>query len=404
MSTKKIKVIAPASRTRNVTYAVRDVVLIADEVAESGREMTYLNIGDPNKFDFETPPHIAQAACVALRGNLNSYSPSSGIPEALEAIRQYQAARGIRNPLYSFIGTGATEVIDICLTALVERGDNVLIPCPGYPTYDAILNKLEAEARPYFLDEDHQWQPDLEDLRGRIDRRTRAIVLINPNNPTGAFYDLETVRGIAAIAREKNLVLFSDEIYDRLILDDRPFASPAALDPEAPVITINGLSKNYLAPGWRLGWGTLSGRPEMFGPYLEAIQKLVRARLCANHPEQYAVAAALEGDHRHIAETRSKLIRRRDLMLRILNSCPGISCVKPEGAFYAFPQIEIPGSDRDFVAALIRETGVVVVPGSGFGQKPGTSHFRLVFLPPERILGPACEKIVEFYRRYVSRP
>jgi len=386
-----------------VAYAVRDVVVIADEAAATGMPMTYLNIGDPNKFDFCTPAHIVEAACRAARDNQNSYGPSDGIPEALTAIRDNQAAKGIVDPLYSFVGTGATEVIDICLTALVEKGENVLVPCPGYPTYDAILTKLEAEARPYFLDEERSWQPDLDDLVARIDEKTRGIVLINPNNPTGAYYDLEVVSRLVELTRERDLVLFSDEIYDRLVLDDRPFVSPASLDPDAPVLTINGLSKNYLAPGWRLGWGTLSGTEAQMGEYIEAIKKLVRARLCANHPEQLAIPVALSGDHGHLAETRRKLIARRDLAMEILNSCPGISCVKPEGAFYAFPRIEISGSDRDFVRELIRATGVVVVPGSGFGEKPGTNHFRLVFLAPEDILGPACEKIVEFYRGYPRR-
>ncbi|HOO77619.1 MAG TPA: aminotransferase class I/II-fold pyridoxal phosphate-dependent enzyme [bacterium] len=394
---KKIK---PASRTRNVSYAVRDVIVIADQAAASGMEMTYLNIGDPNKFDYRTPDHIVEAAFRAARGNFNSYAPSSGIPEALEAIERDLADKRIPAPLYTFIGTGATEVIDISLTSLVEEGENVLVPCPGYPTYSAILAKLKAESRPYYLDEEKEWQPDIEEIRGLIDAKTRAIILINPNNPTGGYYGKEIVQGLADLAEEFGIVLFSDEIYDRLLLNDRPFVSPAALNPRAPVITINGLSKNYLAPGWRLGWGAFTGPGDLMEEYIEAVQKLVRARLCANHPEQWAIPAALGEGQEHLHEVRAKLVARRDLAMDILNACPGISCVRPEGAFYAFPRIEIEGSDREFVTGLIRKTGVVVVPGSGFGQAPGTNHFRLVFLAPEDILGPACEKIVRFYRGY----
>ena len=398
---KKIdqRIIVPARRVANVTYAVRDVVVLADQVARTGKKMFYLNIGDPNKFDFVTPGHIVDAICRALRDNKNSYSPSSGIEEAREAIRADAERRGIRSIRDIFVTTGATEAIDICFAALANKGENVLVPVPGYPTYNAILTKLEVEPRPYFLNEADGWQPDLDDIRGKIDSKTRALVLINPNNPTGAFYGRETIEALVNLAAEKNVVLFSDEIYDRLLLDDREYVSPAALNPAAPVVTMNGLSKNYLAPGFRLGWGIVSGREAALKDYIEAVNKLLRARLCANHPEQYAIKAALEGDQGHLKEVNAKLARRRDLIMELLNSVEGISCVKPEGAFYAFPRVEIEEPDREFCESLVRETGVVVVPGSGFGQMPGSSHFRVVFLPPEDILREACEKITQFYRR-----
>ncbi len=398
MKTDPGKPIRPARRVAGVTYAVRDVVVLADRVARSGKKMFYLNIGDPNKFDFATPPHIVEAICRALRDNKNSYSPSSGIEEAREAIRAEAGRRGIGSIRDIFVTTGATEAIDICFTALADEGENVLIPVPGYPTYNAILTKLGVESRPYFLDESHGWQPDLDDIREKIDSRTRAIVLINPNNPTGAFYDRDTVAALAGLAAERKIVLFSDEIYDRLLLDDREYVSPASLDPSAPVVTLNGMSKNYLAPGFRVGWGIISGGSAALGEYVEAVNKLLRARLCANHPEQWAIKPALEGDQSHLQEVVAKLTRRRDLMMELLNAEEGISCVRPEGAFYAFPRARIAGSDREFCEALLRETGVVVVPGSGFGQPPESGHFRVVFLPPEEIMREACEKIAGFYR------
>ncbi len=397
------KKITPARRTEKITYAVRDVVLLAEEAARQGKEMIYLNIGDPNIFDFQTDPEIINSVHRAMLSNRNGYAPSSGIEEAREAIRQDSQRQGIGSIRDVFITTGASEAVDICLTALLNPGDNILLPAPGYPLYGAITHKLEAEPRSYFLDEENGWQPDLDDIASRIDARTRAIVIINPNNPTGAVYREGTLRGIIALAREHNLVILSDEIYDSLTLDGRKHISTAALDPQAAVITLNGLSKNYLAPGFRIGWGIVSGPEEVLSDYLLAVNKLLRARLSASHPVQWAIKPALEGERAHLIAAREKLTRRRDLTVEMLNSIGGISCVSPEGAFYAFPRLEIPGSDGEFVAGLIRETGVVVVPGSGFGQRPGTNHFRVVFLAPEPVLERAYRAIARFMVGYLGK-
>jgi len=396
--------IRPARRTRGIAYAVRDIVTLAQEAAKTGREMLYLNIGDPNKFDFETPPQLIEAVLKAMRDNRNGYSPSSGIPAAVAAIEREAARRGITNVRDVFVTSGGSEAIEICLTALVDRGENVLIPHPGYPLYEAVLTKLEASARPYFLDEDRGWRPDVEGIRRKLDAKTRAIVIINPNNPTGAVYDRETLRRILALAAERGVVVFADEIYDKMILDDKPHVSIAALDPEAPVVTFNGLSKGFLAPGWRIGWGVASGNAGLLKGYLAAINRLLRARLCASHPMQHAVAAALDGEQAFLARTRDKLRRRRDITHEMLNSAPGISCVRPEAAFYAFPRLDIAGSDEDFVKGLIRETGVVAVHGSGFGEKPGTKHLRVVFLPPEEVLRKAYANLLDFLKRKRRRP
>jgi len=393
-----MKKIIPSHRTEKITYAVRDIVLLADEVARQGKDMLYLNIGDPNKFDFQTAPHILEKVFQAMRDNHNGYAPSSGIEEARRAITDSARSKGIDRIRDVFVTTGASEAIDICLTALVNPGENVLIPSPGYPLYSAIINKLSAEPRPYYLNEDDNWQPDLSDIASRIDEKTRAIVIINPNNPTGAVYREEVLQGIVDLALEHNLVVFSDEIYDSLILDDIPHLSTASLSVDLPVITFNGLSKNYMAPGFRIGWGIVSGPEDSLRSYVEAINKLLRARLCANHPIQWAIKAALEGEQDQLFDAREKMVRRRDITVEMLNAIDGITCVRPEGAFYAFPRLHIKESDDEFVRELIRDTGVVVVPGSGFGERPSTKHFRVVFLAPEEVLEEAYRRIDNFIR------
>jgi alanine-synthesizing transaminase len=245
------------------------------------------------------------------------------------------------------------------------------------------------------LNEDDGWQPELSDIKKKITPRTRGIVLINPNNPTGSVCTRTMLEAIAELARQHNLVIFADEIYDKLILDDDKSISIAAVAPDVPVVTFGGLSKNYLAPGWRIGWGIVSGEAAAVKQYNEGIQKLLRARLCANHPEQYAIKAALEGPQDHLIDVRNKLRSRRDLTVRWANSTPRVSCVSPRGAFYAFPRIDIPENDDVFVRELILQKHVMVVHGSGFGQKPGTKHFRIVFLPDESTLTRAYAAIAE---------
>lgn len=395
--------IKPARRTEHIEYAVRDIVITAQEAAQQGKELLFLNIGDPIQYDFKTPRPMIEATYRAMCENLTGYSASAGVDEALEAIRRQARRQGIE-PVDIFVTTGASEAIDFALTALVNSGENVLVPFPGYPLYTAILAKLEAEARPYYLKEEAGWQPDPEEIESKINGKTRALVLINPNNPTGAVFSKEILLALADIARRHQLVILSDEIYDKLVFDGQKHYSIAALAPDVPVVTFNGLSKCYLAPGFRIGWGIVSGPREILVDYIEAIHKLARARLSASHPKQYAIPVALEGDHQHLIETLEKLRRRRDLTYEMLNQIPGISCVRPEGAFYAFPRIEVPGvSDREFVRELILETGVVVVHGSGFGQKPGTAHFRVVFLPPEEVLIEAYTRLAAFSERFFKR-
>lgn len=396
-------VIKAAVRTANITYAVRDILLIANEVAKTGKEMLYLNIGDPNIYDFAPPRKMVDAAYDAMLKNYNGYSPSSGIKQALDAIARDAEKKGIKNIQDMFVTTGASEAIDICLTALVNEGENVLTPTPGYPLYTAISSKLRMMENPYYLNEENGWQPDIEDIKSKINEKTRAIVLINPNNPTGSNCSKETLEQIIDLALEHNLVIFSDEIYDKLLFDNKELVSIASLNQEVPVITFGGLSKNYMVPGFRIGWGIVSGNPTRLKEYLEAINKILRSRLSANHPEQYGISVALDGDQSHLTEAMEKLHRRRDITVEMLNAVEGISCVKPEGAFYAFPKLDIKNSDNHFVAELIKETGVVVVPGTGFGQVPGTNHFRVVFLPQEEILEKAYKAVGEFFVKYKEK-
>ncbi|MFC2170930.1 aminotransferase class I/II-fold pyridoxal phosphate-dependent enzyme [Calditrichota bacterium] len=392
--------IKPASRTANIRYAVRDIVVLAKETAKTGKEMLYLNIGDPNQYDFRTPDHIIEAAYKAMLDNYNGYSPSSGIASALEAIENEAERKGIKNVHDIFVTSGASEAIEICLTALAEPGENILVPSPGYPLYTAVLAKLGVIENPYYLDELNQWQPDLIDIRNKINDKTRAIVLINPNNPTGSNCSEKTLRELIQIARERNIIVFADEIYDKQLFDDRKHISIASLDPDAAVITFNGLSKNYLGPGLRIGWGIVSGVREEMKDYIEAINKILRARLCANHPLQFAIKPALEGDQSHIDEMLNKLTRRRNLTVEMMNDIDGIHCVAPAGAFYAFPRIDIDIEDDEWVKGLIKDTGVVVVPGNGFGQVPGTRHFRIVFLPPENVLEKAYKAIGNYMKNF----
>lgn len=390
--------ITAASRLDNVRYAIRDLACVADEVTKQGHKILPLNIGDPLTFDFQTPAHLIEAVYKAMRDGKNGYAPSSGIPEAVEAIHREAERKGISNIQDVFVTSGVSETVDICLSALVNPGENILTPSPDYPLYSAVLAKLGIELNTYELNEDDAWQPDLLDLQRKITPRTRAIVLINPNNPTGSVCSRGMLESIAELARRNNLVIFADEIYDKLILDDERHISIAAVAPDVPVVTFGGMSKNYLAPGWRIGWGVVSGETTAVKPYVEGINRLLRARLCANHPEQYAIRPALEGPQDHLIEVRKKLRSRRDLTVKWCNSTPRITCVSPRGAFYAFPRLDVPESDDVFVKELILQKHVMVVHGSGFGQKPGTKHFRIVFLPDEQTLTRAYSAIGDFLR------
>jgi alanine-synthesizing transaminase len=389
-----------ASRLENVRYAIRDLAVLADEVARTGKKILPLNIGDPLKFDFATPPHMVEAVAKAMRDGKNGYAASSGVGEAVEAIRHEADRKAIRNVQDIFVTSGVSECVDICLAALLNAGESILTPSPEYPLYSAVLSKLEAPLCPYDLDEANGWAPDFQDIEAKINDprgpKIRGIVVINPNNPTGALYTREMLQKIVDLARRHNLVIFADEIYDKLILDAKPHIPLASLAGDVTMVTFGGLSKSYLAPGWRIGWGIVSGDSACAKPYVDGINKLLRSRLCASHPMQWAIKPALDGPQDHLKEVTAKMRARRDITMEWVNSNPRVTCVKPEGAFYAFPKIDIPEDDLSFVTKLLREKYVLVVHGSGFGQKPGTKHFRSVFLPQDDVLRNAYAAISEF--------
>src|SRR5215470_18984530 len=303
-ATTTTREVVAAQRLENVRYAIRDLACLADDVAKKGHKILPLNIGDPINFDFQTPAHMIEAVYQAMKDGKNGYAPSPGIKEALDAIRAEGERKGITSVQDVFVTSGVSETVDICLSALLNPGDNLLTPCPDYPLYSAVLAKLDIGLNAYYLDESNGWQPDLDDIRKKITPRTRGIVLINPNNPTGSVCTRQMLEDIAELARRHNLVIFADEIYDKLIIDDDPHFAMAKAAPDVPIVTFGGLSKNYLAPGWRIGWGIASGEAHAVQPYIEGINKLLRARLCANHPEQYAIKPALEGPQDHLIEVK----------------------------------------------------------------------------------------------------
>jgi len=397
--TQEVSKVVAATRMAHVRYAIRDLAVVADEVAREGHKILYLNIGDPSKYDFPTPPHMIEAVQKAMVDGHNGYADSLGIKPAVEAVSNEAERNGFKDVQSVFVGIGSGEVIDSCLTALVNPGDNVLTPSPEYPLYGAVLAKLDAVPNAYDLDEDNDWQPDIGDIERRINPRTRAILLINPNNPTGAVYTQQTLERILELARRHGLILFADEIYDKLIFDPASrHISIATLAQDVPIVTFNGLSKSYLVPGWRIGWAVATGPREVLAPYLEAVHRLLRARLSAPHPFQHAIRVALEGPQDHLIEVRKKLHRRAAITQMWAERTPRVRLVAPKGAFYAHPSLEIPEDDLTFVTDLVKQKHVLVVHGSGFGEKPGTKHIRIVFLPQEPVLGAAYEAMSDFMR------
>jgi alanine-synthesizing transaminase len=370
-----------ASRVAGFKYAIRNIVAEARKVEASGRRVRYLNIGDPIIFGFETPPHLVAAVERAVRDGHNGYVPSPGIPEAREAVAGELTGRGM--PVSSdrvLITSGTSEGIELTLTALAESGDEVLIPTPTYPLYTAVLAKVGARAVFYRTDPARGWLPDLDHIRSLMTPATRALVVIDPNNPTGATYPPDVRRSLIAIADERNIPLLADEVYGDLAYDG-PVPPMASLHPDAPIISFSSLSKAYLAPGWRAGWMAV-GRTERLDEVLAAIKKLADGRLCSPGPTQYAIAPALTGDRSHEDVFRGALRERAALTTRRLNAIDGMSAVAPTAAFYAMPRVSLPEgvTDEEYVLGLLRATGVLCVFGSGFGMDPREGFFRVVFL------------------------
>ncbi len=392
--------ISPSRRASSIEYAIRDVVVAAREVEKRGKKVHYLNIGDPLRFDFQTPAHIREALKKAIDDGSNWYAPSEGLPELrMEIASKEERVNGVQiQPDDIIVTQGISEGILFITGAIVEPGDEILVPGPSYPPYVSYIQFFGGQPVPYRTIEEDNWRLDVEDLRGKITDRTKAIVLVNPNNPTGAVYDRGVVEQVGEVARARGLVLVSDEIYDQLVFNgDR--ASTAGVVKDVPVIGLNGFSKAFLMTGWRLGYVYFHDFEGKLQGVKEAVAREARIRLCANTPVQKAAVAALRGPYDHIREMVAKLRRRAQIATQRLNEIPGLSCAAPMGAFYVFPKIH-PSKrwpdDKTFVMELLRQTGVLVVHGSGFDERYGAGHFRAVVLPPEDRLNEALNLVESF--------
>lgn len=402
----KLTRVKVTARALNVEYAIRDVMVYTDQLVKEGRKIYYLNIGDPPAFGFPTPPHIKQALCKAIEEDDNYYSPSEGIPELRQAIvdKEKRVNQLNLDPDNVLVTEGVSEGIQMVLATLVERGDEILFPGPTYPPYISYTRFFKGTPVSYRTIEEERWQPDVDDLRNKITKKTRAIVITNPNNPTGAVYGKKVVKQMLDLAAEHDLPVVSDEIYDQLSYANGDFASTAYLaSDDTPVIGLNGFSKTYQMTGWRLGYIYFKAKDGALNDVKHGILQECRIRLCANTPVQKAGVAALNGPQDHIKTVVEKLKQRRDYMWKRLNEIEGVSCTKPEGAFYIFPKIHDVGkrwkTDLDFVVELLRQTGVLVVQGSGFDPVYGAGHIRAVYLPPIKTLEEALNALESFVKK-----
>jgi alanine-synthesizing transaminase len=395
--------IPTAARVHRFTYAIRNIVAEAQQVEAAGTRVRYLNIGDPIAFGFKTPLHLVAAVERAMRDGHNNYGPSSGIAPARHAVADEYTRNGF--PVSAdrvFITAGTSEGIELTLGAVIETGGEVLVPMPTYPLYTAVLAKLDAHAKYYRLDASRGWMPDLDHLKSLVTPATRAIVIIDPNNPTGAVYSTDTRRALLNFADQYGLLVLADEVYGDLGFDG-PVEPYGKLDPDAAIISFSSLSKAYLAPGWRTGW-MACGRSPRLDDVAAAVRKLADGRLCSTVPMQYAIADALNGDRSHQPEFRKALKARADLTIRRLRAMPGVTCVAPSAAFYAMPQIALPPgrTDEHYVKALLHATGVLCVYGSGFGLPAEDGFLRIVFLAPLDELTEIYDLMAAFTAKYLS--
>jgi alanine-synthesizing transaminase len=373
---------------------------------EEGHKIIKLNIGNVGVFGFD-PPEEIQLDMIRNLGNASAYSDSKGIFAARKAIMQYCQEKGIQGVTLDdiYTGNGVSELIVLAMNALLNNGDEVLVPAPDYPLWTAAVSLSGGTPVHYLCNESKEWAPDLADLRKRITPRTKAIVVINPNNPTGAIYSKEVLTELTSIAREHGLILFADEIYDKMLYDQEKHISLASLSTDVVTITFNGLSKNYRSCGYRAGWMVVSGDKEMIRDYIEGLNMLSSMRLCANVPGQYAIQTALGGYQsiNDLVSEGGRLAKQRDLAWKLITEIPGVTCVKPKSALYLFPKLDPEmypiEDDQQFVADLLKEEKVLLVQGSGFNWgKP--DHFRVVFLPHEDVLKEAIARLARFLERY----
>jgi len=398
--------IQSAQRIRNYQYAIRQVARVAESLQREGRDIIYLNIGDPQVYGFHPPRHIVEAVSRALYDGFTGYSHSAGLTEAREAVATYATLLGTPTKVDDvLITSGASEAADILLTALLNEGDEVLLPAPGYPIYPAILNKLGANARYYRLNEVDDWTPSVAEVSSQITQKTRALILINPNNPTGSISSDETTRQLLELALRHNLLVISDEVYRELCFHSAPkAASLLAQDVGCVLVTLESLSKTHLVPGWRTGWMRFTNSEKM-SDLVQAVYRLAGGRLCAPTPSQYAVRPALEGTRDFQLHFIEELRRRRDVATQSVSSIEGLSCTIPQAAFYLMIKARLPKglTDEDFVLKLLERTAVLVVHGSGFGTEPREGYFRLVYLANEATLNDVFDRLQGFMAELSTR-
>ena len=393
----------------NVLYDVRGPV--ADEAARmeaAGTHILKLNIGNPAPFGFRTPDEVVYDMSQQLP-DTEGYSPSKGLFSARKAIMQYAQLKNIPNVSIDdiYTGNGVSELINLSLSALLDNGDEVLVPSPDYPLCTACVNLAGGTAVHYVCDEDSEWYPDIDDMRSKITDKTKAIVIINPNNPTGALYPKEVLQQIVDLAREHQLMIFSDEIYDRLVMDGLEHISIASLAPDLFCVTFSGLSKSHMIAGWRVGWMVLSGNKRLAKDYIEGLNMLANMRMCSNVPAQSVVQTAL-GGHQSVKDylvPGGRIYDQRELVYNMLNDIPGITAVKPKAAFYIFPKIDVKKfnihSDEQFALDLLHDKHILISHGGAFNwQEP--DHFRVVYLPRISMLKETIGEIGDFFSTYLQ--
>ncbi|MBK9934308.1 MAG: pyridoxal phosphate-dependent aminotransferase [Cytophagaceae bacterium] len=392
-----------SDRLNNLSYAIRGPVFEkAQQLEALGQKIINLNIGNPAPFGFDVPDEIVHDMILNLR-NAQGYSHHLGIFSARKAIQHYTQQIGIKDVKIEdiFIGNGVSELIVMCMQALLNDGDEVLIPAPDYPLWTTAVALSGGKPVHYICDEASDWNPDVEDMEKKITSKTKGIVIINPNNPTGAVYEKDVLQKIVKLAEKHNLILFSDEIYDKILYDGHKHIPAATLSDDVFFMTFGGLSKNYRAAGFRGGWVIPSGAKSKAKSFLEGLTLLASMRLCANVPTQYAIQTALGGYQsiNDLVAEGGRLKKQRDLIHYKLTDIPGVSCVKPKGALYVFPKIDMKkfdiGGDEQFALDLLAEQKVFIVAGTGFNY-PGHQHFRAVFLPETDTLELASDRIAEF--------
>ena len=385
-----------SKKVAGVEYAIRDIVLAARKVQQSGMQVDYLNIGDPVQFGFQPPNNVKQALIDAVNKGENYYSSSEGLLELRQEIAKKENAKGLSISADEILVTnGVSEGLDMVISSIVEEGDEVLLPGPCYPPYASYV-RLHGGIPVEFGVDLNNSTPDIEDIKSKITPRTVAICLISPNNPTGVVFNEKSLKELVDVANQHHLYIICDEIYDQIVFDDK-FVGIGKVAGNSPVIILNGFSKVHLMSGWRIGYIAFNQSPQL-EEIRENLPKLARVRIATSLPVQYAALESLRGPQDYISTFVADIKKRRDLVIKRLNAMPGISCSIPKGAFYAFPKIEDKrfDTDKEFVTKLLESKGVLTVHGSGFGEQYGRGHFRLVYLPSLETLDSAMNKIEDF--------